>query len=316
MTANANAATAAAVNATAATGSAATGSAAADSAAAVASSADAAAVATGSPAPAAAGSAAADSAAAPTGSPAPTAATAAAGSAAASPAAAGSAAPTNGSTTATSSATTATTEPPPIPSGSTILFIGDSITDCHRDRQDPDSLGDGFAALAAAGFAAANPRTPVRFLNRGIGGDRAVDLRGRWRRDCLDLEPDVVSIMIGINEVWRRYDRADPTSSPAFEADYRDVLERTAKLGARLIMMEPFLLPVDDAQRTWREDLDEKLTVVRALAEDFGATLIPTDRLMTDAAESAGGPDVLAADGVHPTPAGHAVLANAWLAAL
>ncbi|MGW3510079.1 SGNH/GDSL hydrolase family protein [Streptomyces sp. NPDC000994] len=200
-------------------------------------------------------------------------------------------------------------------SGSTVVFIGDSITDSGRDREDPDSLGSGFAALAAARFTAADARTPVRFVNRGISGNRAVDLRERWHQDCLTLEPDVVSFMIGINEVWRRFDSNNPTPDAVFEGHCRHILEQTADHGAQLIMMEPFLLPVSAEQRQWRDELEGKLAVVRGLAKEFSATLIPTDALMTEAAIAAGGPDALAHDGVHPTPKGHSVLAQAWLAA-
>jgi len=200
--------------------------------------------------------------------------------------------------------------------GDTVVFIGDSITDCGRDRADAGSLGDGFVALAAGMFAAAHPAAAVRFVNRGISGNCAVDLRGRWDRDCLDLEPDVVSILVGINEVSRRFDRDDPTPNAVFEEHCRHILERTANRGAQLILMEPFLLPVDEEQRRWRGEFDEKLAVVRALAEKFDLTLIATHELMTREAAAAGGPGVLAGDGIHPSPAGHAVLAKAWLAAV
>lgn len=200
--------------------------------------------------------------------------------------------------------------------GGTVVFIGDSITDCGRDRADPDSLGDGYAALAAAAFTAAHPGAGVRFVNRGIGGNCAVDLRKRWDRDCLDLEPGVVSIMVGINEVSRRFDRDDPTPNPVFEDHYRHLLEQTANHAAQLVLLEPFLLPVNEEQERWRGEFEDKVAVVRVLARKFDATLIATDALMTGEAAAAGGPGALAGDGIHPTPAGHAVLAKAWLAAV
>jgi acyl-CoA thioesterase-1 len=200
--------------------------------------------------------------------------------------------------------------------GSTVVFIGDSITDCGRDRSAPDSLGDGYAALAAATFTAAHPGAAVRFVNRGISGNCAVDLRGRWNRDCLDLKPDVVSILIGINEVSRRFDRDDPTPSSVFEDHCHHILEEAANHTAQLIMMEPFLLPVNEDQMRWRSEFDEKLAVVRGVARKFNATLIATSDLMAEEAASAGGPGAVAGDGIHPTPAGHAVLAKAWLASV
>ncbi len=203
-----------------------------------------------------------------------------------------------------------------IETGSTVVFIGDSITDAGRERADPGSLGDGYAAMAAAGFTAAHPGAAVGFSNRGISGNRAVDLRGRWNRDCLDLKPDLVSLLIGINEVTRRFDRDDPTPNPVFEAHCRDLLEQTLGHGAQLIMLEPFLLPVDEAQLSWRAEFEDKLEVVRALAREFAVTLIPAHDLMTKEAAAVGAPAAMAGDGIHPTPAGHAVLATAWLAAV
>lgn len=194
----------------------------------------------------------------------------------------------------------------------TVLFIGDSITDCGRERDDADSLGAGYVARVAEWHGLENPGAQVRFVNRGISGNRVADLRRRWSADCLELEPDVVSIMIGVNDTWRRYDRDDPTSAEDFAADYRDILGRTAEIGARLILVEPFLLPVRAEQWEWRADLDPKIAVVRRLAGEYGASFVATDGPMAQAG-SASAPTDWVRDGVHPTPAGHALLARAWL---
>jgi len=93
---------------------------------------------------------------------------------------------------------------PVIEDGSRVLLQGDSITDCGRDRGDPNSLGNGYAMMAASWFSAAYPAKKVEFINRGISGNRVKDLQGRWQEDCLDLKPTWVSIMIGINDCWRR----------------------------------------------------------------------------------------------------------------
>ena len=166
-----------------------------------------------------------------------------------------------------------------------VLFIGDSVTDAGRDRSDPDDLGGGYPALVAASHAAAaRPGSPdgVRFVNRGISGNRVRDLRARWRQDCLDLAPELVSIMIGVNDMWRRYDAGDPTPVEDFERDYRAILTDTVDNGApRLVLVEPFLLPVREEQQAWRTDLDPKIAVVRQLAEDYSATLVPLDEVLT-----------------------------------
>ena len=196
----------------------------------------------------------------------------------------------------------------------TVLFIGDSITDSDRLSDDPASLGAGYVARVAEWHALENPGTRVRFLNHGISGDRIGDLRRRWVVDCLEHAPDFVSIMIGANDMWRRYDRNDPTTAEDFAADYRDILVRTADIGAQPVLVEPFLLPVREEQWEWRADLDPKIAVVRNLATEFGALFVATDGPMAQAG-AASEPTDWAYDGIHPTPAGHALLARAWLTA-
>jgi lysophospholipase L1-like esterase len=203
-----------------------------------------------------------------------------------------------------------------IEDGATVLFQGDSITDAGRDRQVHHHLGYGYAMLAASWFQALYPEKDVHFLNRGIGGDRTGDLRRRWQADCLDLQPTWVSIMIGINDTWRRYDREDPTSVEAFEENYRALLEDvTAKPGVRLILLEPFVVPVPADRMLWREDLDPKIAVVRQLAREFHAILVPLDGIFAQAS-ALREPAFWAGDGVHPSNAGHALIAQSWLRAV
>lgn len=203
-----------------------------------------------------------------------------------------------------------------IEDGALVLFQGDSITDAGRDRYNGDHLGSGYVKMAAAWFSSLYPEQSVRFLNRGIGGDRVADLQRRWQEDCLDLRPSWVSIMIGINDTWRRYDRNDPTSVQAYEASYRSILEQTRdRLNARLILCEPFVLPVPADREAWREDLDPKIAVVRRLAREFSALLVPLDAIFAQEATRRE-PASLAADGVHPTDHGHALIARSWLEAI
>jgi acyl-CoA thioesterase I len=132
---------------------------------------------------------------------------------------------------------------------STVLFTGDSVTDSGRSRENPDDLGFGYAVLAASWYSALYPEKQVRFLNRGISGNRVCDLRNRWQTDCLDLHPDVVSILIGINDTWRAFDSHDPTSTADFERDYRAILDLSQAQGSRLVLCEPFVLPVPEDRR-------------------------------------------------------------------
>lgn len=195
-----------------------------------------------------------------------------------------------------------------------VMFQGDSITDADRARSTSSDLGRGYALMAAGWFAARYPERDVRFLNRGIGGDRVVDLLARWDDDCLALRPDVLTILIGINETWRAFDPGDPTPTASFERSYRELLARTRDTlpQTRLILMEPFSVPVSPDREAWRTDLDPKIQVVRRLAREFGALLTPLDGLFAQAATRRG-PAYWAEDGVHPTPAGHALIAQAWL---
>ncbi len=198
-----------------------------------------------------------------------------------------------------------------------VLFQGDSITDAGRGRGDDSNLGSGYANMVAAWFSAMHPERNVRFINRGISGNRVKDLEARWKEDCLDLQPTWLSIMIGINDVWRRYDSGDPTSAEEFEASYRRILTRVKEdtCDPRLIILEPFVLPTPPDRITWREDLDPKIQIARTMAREFGAIYVPLDGIFA-AASVHREPAFWAGDGVHPTPSGHALIAQKWLEAV
>ncbi len=194
-----------------------------------------------------------------------------------------------------------------------ILFQGDSITDCGRSRENLNDLGRGYPMMIASWLSAQYPELNLRFINRGVSGDRVRNLRARWDEDCLKLNPTVVSILIGINDCWRRYDRNDPTSPEEFERDYRYILDQVKEhTSARIILCEPFVLPVPEDRRAWREDLDPKIHVVRDLAREFNALLLPLDGIFSSAS-TLREPEFWAPDGVHPTQAGHALITREWL---
>ena len=135
-----------------------------------------------------------------------------------------------------------------------------------------------------------------------------LDLQRAVGERRLAEQPAIVSVLVGINDTWRRYDSGDPTTAEQFEHDYRAMLA-AASPNARLVLIEPFLLPVNDEQLTWRDDLDAKIAVTRSLAAEFGAVLIPAD-----AALRAVGPAAeVAPDGIHPSERGHQELARLWL---
>jgi lysophospholipase L1-like esterase len=194
--------------------------------------------------------------------------------------------------------------------GSRVMFTGDSITDCHR-RDTDNPLGYGYPLLVAGQWGRAHPdRTPV-WLNSGISGDTLAGLGGRWQTDVLDVRPDLVSILIGINDTGYRFSFGHPeVPAEEYRAGYRRLLEPLADV--QLVLIEPFLLPVKEEQWAWRADLDAKIQVVRELAREFGAHLVAADGMFAELA-AGNNPELWLSDGVHPTPAGHQALAEAWL---
>jgi len=186
------------------------------------------------------------------------------------------------------------------------LFIGDSVTDCDRLAEPP--YGDGYV------FKIANSgRLSGEIINVGTSGHRLIDLENRWNTDVLAHQPTLVSVAIGINDTWRRYDDNDLTSVEAFEESYRRVLTATKAQGnPDLVLCEPFLLEVRDEMKTWREDLDPKIAVVHKMAAEFNAKLVPFDQRFKDLAQEMAMTE-LAEDGIHPSKLGHQIMADLWL---
>ena len=202
---------------------------------------------------------------------------------------------------------------------SVVLFQGDSITDCNRDKSNTpeaeNDLGQGYPAKIAAIWEILHPNHEIRFINRGISGNRVKDLLERYEKDFKALKPDVVSILIGINDTWRRYDRNDPTSVNSFESGYRTLLTNLkADLpDAAIVIIEPFLLNSIPERSLWREDLDPKIQAVRGLAKEFADYFIPLDGIFAQCAVEGSKETDMAADGVHPTSLGHGIIASEWL---
>ncbi len=202
-----------------------------------------------------------------------------------------------------------------------ILFQGDSITDCGRDYANPYHLGAGYANYTARMIRENFPEMELEFFNLGIGGHRTADLKARWQTDCIDIQPDIVSIMIGINDVWRAFDSADPTSVKEFEDNYRFLLsEIKSKTSAKIVIIEPFVLHDTADKHNWHEDLYLKIAATRRLAEEFSDAYVPMNGLFT--AKSVGykafgkSPSYWAADGVHPTEEGAYFIAGELAAAI
>jgi lysophospholipase L1-like esterase len=193
----------------------------------------------------------------------------------------------------------------------TALFTGDSITDAGRRTDPSGQLGAGYVRRIAE--LARLAEVPLHVVNTGVGGDRTGDLIARWEVDVAALAPDILTIMIGINDMWRRYDGQLPTSEAQFEANYRAIIEGARQLPLQqLVLMEPFLVPITPEQESWHgEDLDAKIAITRQLAAEFNATCVPLDTLFNDEA-TAGGTASVIDDGVHPSAGGHELIARTW----
>ena len=198
-----------------------------------------------------------------------------------------------------------------------ILFWGDSITDVGRDRDDPGSLGAGYPLLIGSRLGADCPGR-YTFRNTGISGNRSVDLYARVKADCWNWQPDVVSILVGVNDVWHEL-RESPNGVGAdrFHRVCRMLVEDTlARLpDCTLLLMEPFMLPGTATNRNWEafsREVPLRAQAIREVAEQFHTRFLPLQGLLDEACKRCPA-DHWLADGVHPTPAGHQLIADAWL---
>lgn len=200
-----------------------------------------------------------------------------------------------------------------------VLFYGDSITDAGRNREaapgEPGGWGGGYVYQLAARLGSDLADYNLTFSNKGISGNRIYDLESRLESDVLALRPDFVSILIGINDTWRRYDKGLVSQTAEFAASYRRILEKLSAAKIEVVLLEPFLLPVPDDRHAWREDLNPKIDAIRNLAREFETVYVPLDGLFA-AASARREPRFWLPDGVHPSPSGHALIAEAWLQAV
>lgn len=198
----------------------------------------------------------------------------------------------------------------------TILFQGDSITDVKRIREDPTNLGQGYANLVSGRLGLQNPGE-YTFLNRGIGGNRIVDVYARMKCDIVNLKPDYMSILIGVNDVWHEKDKHNGVSAPKFKKVYGMMLEelREELPDIKIILLEPFVLEgtaTEDAIDWFREEVALRAAAVRELAEEYQLPFIPLQEDLNKLTEQAP-PSYWLRDGVHPTVFFHQYIADKWI---
>ena len=204
----------------------------------------------------------------------------------------------------------------------TILFQGDSITDAGRNREDPESLGTGYPLLVAAKLGYEFPGE-YKFVNRGVSGNKSVDVAARLKEDIIDIAPDYMSLMVGVNDVWHGIDYNWWATCEDLVRSLREIIEKTREAcpGVKIMFFEPYILPeyatlsTEEKPDKWEQftrEVGERQRITKEIAAEYGIPYIRTQALF-DEATKRGGVKPFSEDGVHPTPAGHELIAKAWI---
>lgn len=199
------------------------------------------------------------------------------------------------------------------------LFMGDSITDAGRgDYENAHATGSGYVRLLEAELTFG--KTDVEVLNGGISGNRVVDLLARWKKDCLNLKPDVLTILIGVNDVWHEFDFGNGVKTELFERVYRMLLEETVKSlpDTRIFLMGAYLIPGPATTPIWETfsgEVGARRDAAARLAEEFHIGFVDLQKAFDKALKTAPA-ECFSGDGVHPTAAGHRLIADTWKSAV
>jgi len=200
--------------------------------------------------------------------------------------------------------------------GSVILFQGDSITDAGRNKKEPVAnalLGRGYPAHIAGELLGKYTDLGLQIHNRGISGNKVPDLANRWQQDAIDIKPDILSILIGVNDIWHKLNGRYDGTVEKYETGYRNLLQLTKKElpCTRIVICEPFVLRCGAVKDNWFPEFDQMRAVAKKLAKELELTFVPFQTMFDEATKSAA-PEFWARDGVHPTAAGHALMAHTW----
>jgi len=204
--------------------------------------------------------------------------------------------------------------------GDTVLFQGDSITDAGRSREremsenNQQGMGNGYAWLAAAELLLDRPKAGLHIYNRGISGNKVFQLAERWDKDCLSLKPNILSVLIGVNDIWHTLNGNYQGTVEIYERDYNSLLERTRKVlpKVKFVICEPFVLRCGAVTEKWFPEFDHYRAAAKRVADHFHATFVPFQSMFDEAVKYAP-PDHWAKDGVHPSASGAALMAHEWL---
>ena len=207
----------------------------------------------------------------------------------------------------------------------TILFQGDSITDAQRIRNDNDHLGSGYPLMVAGKLGIAHPGE-YKFVNRGISGNKSVDVAARIKEDIIDVAPDYMSLMVGVNDVWHGIDYNWWATPEDLVRSLSEIIEKTREAcpGVKIMLLEPYILlecataSTDEKPDRWDTFVREvsiRQKITREIAEKYGVAFVPLQEKL-DEITSKYGVKPFSEDGVHPAPAGHELIAEAWIEAV
>lgn len=205
--------------------------------------------------------------------------------------------------------------------GATVLFQGDSITDARRDKKkfadranDPRALGDGYPFLIAGPVLRENPSKGYKFYNRGISGNRVPHLQNRWQRDCLDIKPALLSILVGVNDIWHKMNGRYDGTVEDYRTGFTELLGQTKEAlpDLKLVICEPFALRCGAVKEDWYPEFDQRRAVAADVAKAAGAIWVPFQTMFDTAIAEGTTPQYWAPDGVHPSIAGHTLMAETW----
>ena len=199
-----------------------------------------------------------------------------------------------------------------------ILFQGDSITDAGRSFEHDYYLGHGYPRLVEAKLGCRNVGE-YEFINRGISGNRSIDLLARVKADAINLKPDVMSILIGINDVWHELSFSNGVNEERYELYYKMFIDQVKEAlpDIKIMIMEPFVLKASATEANWeafKTGAEKRAVIAKKIADEYGLEFVPLADMFNEAAKKAE-PSYWLGDGVHPTAEGHELIANEWIKA-
>lgn len=208
----------------------------------------------------------------------------------------------------------------PLKKGDTVLFQGDSITDAGRDRGNQGkanharALGTGYPMLVGPELLRDHASLGLQVYNRGISGHKVPDLDKRWQEDTIDLKPALLSILVGVNDIWHKLAGRYEGTVSDYETGFAALLARTRKAlpDVTIVVCEPFALRCGAVGDKWFPEFDERRAAAKKVAADAGTLWVPFQTMFDEAVAAGTAPNYWAGDGVHPTLAGHSLMAQSW----